>query len=168
MWADILGQVLASNFATVLSVCLLIAGGIYYWLKVLPMMEDYERTQTRLAELEANPTTAVDDESLASELASIRQAIVSFSEAAPVDNLDIKEGLNSVLRAVQRFERIISQQSRDHQSTSDVMRDMLEGINGLQKELEKLGLRLQSISSSLYTTPNASGNQELNDLRALR
>lgn len=168
MWAEILGQMLASNYATVLSVCALIAGGGFYWWKVLPMMEDYERIKGLLADVGDAPTMTFDSESLSLELAQVKAAVVSLSESAPVDNLDMKEGLNSVLRAVQRFERIISQQSRDHQSSSDLMREVLDGISELRQELGTLGLRLQSISSSLYTIPNAQGNPGSNDLRSLR
>ncbi|QYW03065.1 hypothetical protein pEaSNUABM14_00105 [Erwinia phage pEa_SNUABM_14] len=167
MWAEILGQVLASNFATVLSVVLLIAGAGFYWWKVIPDMQDYERVKEKLAELEANPVV-LDGESLEAELAQVLKALNEFSETTQVDNIDLKEGLNSVLRAVQRFERIISQQSRDHQESVDLMREVLGRLDGNQHELEKLGLRLQSLSSSLYTAPPGLGASESNDLRKLR
>ncbi|QZE57309.1 membrane protein [Erwinia phage pEa_SNUABM_1] len=169
MWADILDKLLASNYATVFSVVLLIAGGAYVWWKLLPQLEELEQLKERNAELEAAASTInPDGELLQADLAQMMRMIQSISDSAPVDNLDMKEGLNSVLRAMQRFERIISQQSRDHQGSVELMREVLEKLGGNQQELEKLGLRLQSISSSLYTTPNAQGNTELNDLRALR
>lgn len=169
MWADILYKLLASNYATVFSVVLLILGGAYVWWKILPQLEELEQLKERNAELEA-ATTVVNPDSdvLQADLAQMMRMLQSISDSAPVDNLDMKEGLNSVLRAMQRFERIISQQSQDHQVSVELMREVLEKLGGSQQELEKLGLRLQSISSSLYTTPNAQGNSELNDLRALR
>ncbi|QZE58660.1 hypothetical protein pEaSNUABM28_00103 [Erwinia phage pEa_SNUABM_28] len=168
MWAEILDKLLASNYATVFSVVLLIAGGAYVWLKLLPQLEELEQLKARNAELEAGRPINTDSDELQADLAQMMRMIQSISDSAPVDNLDMKEGLNSVLRAMQRFERIISQQSRDHQGSVELMREVLEKLGGNQQELEKLGLRLQSISSSLYTTPNAQGNTELNDLRALR
>lgn len=168
MWAEILDKLLASNYATVFSVVLLIAGGAYVWLKLLPQLEELEQLKARNAELEAGRPINADNDELQADLAQMMRMIQSISDSAPVDNLDMKEGLNSVLRAMQRFERIISQQSRDHQGSVELMREVLEKLGGNQQELEKLGLRLQSISSSLYTTPNAQGNTELNDLRALR
>lgn len=169
MWAEILDKLLASDYATVFSVVLLIAGGAYVWWKLLPQLEELEQLKERNAELEAAASAInPDGELLQADLAQMMRMIQSISDSAPVDNLDMKEGLNSVLRAMQRFERIISQQSRDHQGSVELMREVLEKLGGNQQELEKLGLRLQSISSSLYTTPNAQGNTELNDLRALR
>jgi hypothetical protein len=169
MWAEILDKLLASNYATVFSVVLLIIGGGYVWWKILPQLEELEQLKERNAELEAATTAVNPDSSIVqADLAQMMRLIQSIADSAPVDNLDMKEGLNSVLRAMQRFERIISQQSRDHQGSVELMREVLEKLGGNQQELEKLGLRLQSISSSLYTTPNAQGNSELNDLRALR
>ncbi|QZE59343.1 membrane protein [Erwinia phage pEa_SNUABM_2] len=168
MWAEILDKLLASNYATVFSVVLLIAGGAYVWLKLLPQLEELEQVKARNAELENGTTSNPDSDELQADMAHMMRMIQSISDSAPVDNLDMKEGLNSVLRAMQRFERIISQQSRDHQGSVELMKEVLEKLGGNQQELEKLGLRLQSISSSLYTTPNAQGNTELNDLRALR
>ena len=168
MWAEILDKLLASNYATVGSVVLLILGGAYVWWKLLPQLEELEQVKARNAELESGIVSNPDNEELQADLSQMMRMIQSISDSAPVDNLDMKEGLNSVLRAMQRFERIISQQSRDHQGSVELMREVLEKLGGNQQELEKLGLRLQSISSSLYTTPNAQGNTELNDLRALR
>lgn len=169
MWADILYKLLASNYATVFSVVLLILGGGYVWWKILPQIDELEQLKERNAELEAAATVVnPDSDMLQADLAQMMRMLQSISDSAPVDNLDMKEGLNSVLRAMQRFERIISQQSQDHQVSVELMREVLEKLGGSQQELEKLGLRLQSISSSLYTTPNAQGNSELNDLRALR
>lgn len=168
MWAEILDKLLASNYATVGSVVLLILGGAYVWWKLLPQLEELEKVKARNAELESGMSGNPDNDELQADLAQMMRMIQSISDSAPVDNLDMKEGLNSVLRAMQRFERIISQQSRDHQGSVELMREVLEKLGGNQQELEKLGLRLQSISSSLYTTPNAQGNTELNDLRALR
>lgn len=167
MW-DLLGQIVASNFATVLSVCCLIVGAGYYYWKVIPMIEECEQIKQRNAELEANPRVSDNTALFEAELAEVMKALKTFMDSTQIDSLDVKEGLNSVLRAVQRFERINSQQSLDHQASVELMREVLAGINGQKIELEKLGLRLQSISSLLYTTPNASGNSELNDLRALR
>lgn len=169
MWAEILDKLLASNYATVFSVVLLIIGGGYVWWKILPQLEELEQLKERNAELEAATTAINPDSSIVqADLAQMMRLIQSIADSAPVDNLDMKEGLNSVLRAMQRFERIISQQSHDHQVSVELMREVLDKLGGSQQELEKLGLRLQSISSSLYTTPNAQGNTELNDLRALR
>lgn len=169
MWAEILDKLLASNYATVFSVVLLIIGGGYVWWKILPQLEELEQLKERNAELEAATTAVNPDSSMVqADLAQMMRLIQSIADSAPVDNLDMKEGLNSVLRAMQRFERIISQQSHDHQVSVELMREVLDKLGGSQQELEKLGLRLQSISSSLYTTPNAQGNTELNDLRALR
>ncbi|ARW58740.1 membrane protein [Erwinia phage vB_EamM_Y3] len=168
MWTDILGQLLASEYATALSVIALILGGGFYWLKVIPMMEELEQAKARLAEIDEDPTGQYDSVTVSAELEEIKKAVQAFSESAPVDNLDMKEGLNSVLRAIQRFERIISQQSRDHQSSSDLMREVLDGISDLRQELGSLSLRLHSLSSSLYTSPNAPGGSGVNDLRALR
>ncbi|AWY08377.1 membrane protein [Erwinia phage vB_EamM_Alexandra] len=168
MWAEILDKLLASNYATVGSVVLLIVGGAYVWWKLLPQLEELEQVKARNAELESGIISNPDNDELQADLTQMMRMIQSISDSAPVDNLDMKEGLNSVLRAMQRFERIISQQSRDHQGSVDLMREVLDKLGGNQQELEKLGLRLQSISSSLYTTPNAQGNTELNDLRALR
>lgn len=168
MWAEILDKLLASNYATVGSVVLLILGGAYVWWKLLPQLEELEQVKARNAELESGIVSNPDNDELQADLSQMMRMIQSISDSAPVDNLDMKEGLNSVLRAMQRFERIISQQSRDHQGSVELMREVLEKLGGNQQELEKLGLRLQSISSSLYTTPNAQGNTELNDLRALR
>ncbi|QZE60011.1 hypothetical protein pEaSNUABM35_00094 [Erwinia phage pEa_SNUABM_35] len=168
MWAEILDKLLASNYATVGSVVLLILGGAYVWWKLLPQLEELEQVKARNAELESGMSGNPDNDELQADLAQMMRMIQSISDSAPVDNLDMKEGLNSVLRAMQRFERIISQQSRDHQGSVELMREVLDKLGGNQQELEKLGLRLQSISSSLYTTPNAQGNTELNDLRALR
>lgn len=169
MWAEILDKLLASNYATVFSVVLLIIGGGYVWWKILPQLEELEQLKERNAELEAATTAVNPDSSIVqADLAQMMRLIQSIADSAPVDNLDMKEGLNSVLRAMQRFERIISQQSHDHQVSVELMREVLAKLGGSQQELEKLGLRLQSISSSLYTTPNAQGNTELNDLRALR
>lgn len=169
MWAEILDKLLASNYATVFSVVLLIIGGGYVWWKILPQLEELEQLKERNAELEAATTAVNPDSSIVqADLAQMMRLIQSIADSAPVDNLDMKEGLNSVLRAMQRFERIISQQSHDHQVSVELMREVLDKLGGSQQELEKLGLRLQSISSSLYTTPNAQGNSELNDLRALR
>ncbi|QZE57976.1 membrane protein [Erwinia phage pEa_SNUABM_33] len=169
MWAEILDKLLASNYATVFSVVLLIIGGGYVWWKILPQLEELEQLKERNAELEAATTAVNPDSSIVqADLAQMMRLIQSIADSAPVDNLDMKEGLNSVLRAMQRFERIISQQSHDHQVSVELMREVLDKLGGSQQELEKLGLRLQSISSSLYTTPNAQGNTELNDLRALR
>lgn len=167
MW-DLLGQIVASNFATVLSVCCLIIGSGFYWWKVVPMIEQNEEYKTKIAELEATAAAPSNTEAYAAELADIVRALREFTESSQIDSLDTKEGLNSVFRAVQRFERINSQQSLDHQASVELMREVLAGIQGQQIELERLGLRLQSISSLLYTTPNAPGNSELNDLRALR
>lgn len=167
MW-DLLGQIVASNFATVLSVCCLILGAGYYYWKIIPMMEECEQIKQRNAELEANPRTSTNTAMYEAELAEVVKALKTFTESTQIDSLDMKEGLNSVLRAVQRFERINTQQSIDHQTSVDLMREVLDGINGQKHELEKLSLRLQSISSLLYTTPNAPGNSESNDLRALR
>ncbi|AXG67141.1 membrane protein [Dickeya phage vB_DsoM_AD1] len=169
MWAEILDKLLASNYATVFSVVLLIIGGGYVWWKILPQLEELEQLRERNAELEAATTAVNPDSSIVqADLAQMMRLIQSIADSAPVDNLDMREGLNSVLRAMQRFERIISQQSQDHQVSVELMREVLDKLGGSQQELEKLGLRLQSISSSLYTTPNAQGNTELNDLRALR
>ncbi|EBY9527545.1 hypothetical protein D5P86_01005 [Salmonella enterica subsp. enterica serovar Infantis] len=169
MWAELLGQMLASNFATVLSVVALVVGGAFYYWWVLPRLEELEQTKARIVELESEQgLTPLDHDLLAADMAQIKRVLQTISDSAPVDNLDVKEGLNSVLRAMQRFERIISQQSKDHQASVELMHEVLSSLGLQQQELEKLGLRLQSISSSLYTTPNAQGNAELNDLRALR
>lgn len=172
MWLDILGQMIASNYATAFCVVALIVAGAFYWWRVIPMMEEHKKYFEELEALrDLDATRKTSDGAsaeLALELAQVRQIVTALSESAPVDNLDMKEGLNSILRAVQRFERIISQQSRDHQSSTELMREVMDGIAELRQELVLLNVRLQSISSSLHTSPNGSGHAGINDLRALK
>lgn len=90
MWAEILDKLLASNYATVGSVVLLILGGAYVWWKLLPQLEELEKVKARNAELESGMSGNPDNDELQADLAQMMRMIQSISDSAPVDNLDMK------------------------------------------------------------------------------
>ncbi|AQT28573.1 hypothetical protein YOLOSWAG_90 [Erwinia phage vB_EamM_Yoloswag] len=161
MWTDLIGQILGSNFPTILSVIVAVAAIIGYYFYVLPRLE-------RLKELEAKEEAGTFDSSESKEqLALIQQAITAMAEAGPVDNLDFKEGIDSIYKAMQRFERTLSTISKDAKDGTEIQQEILRTVHDMRLELTGLRQRVQSISGALYQTTGTAGGG-FSDLRELQ
>ena len=89
-WTDLLGLLLSSNFTTLLSVVALMVGAAVVHFYVLPKLD-------RLKELEEKEQAgAFESEGVLSSLVQIQEAVTTLAESGPVDNLDFKEGIDSI------------------------------------------------------------------------
>ncbi|WOL24668.1 membrane protein [Yersinia phage fHe-Yen9-02] len=162
MFLDILGQILGSNFPTALSVFAVLAGGLFYWFKVLPQMDHYKELKKK--EEEGSFQT---DQTL-SDLSEIKRAVELLAENAPVDSLDLKESLDSLYKGMQRFERSLAQASRDNQNATEVISEMRLAIQEMCLEISAVKQRVQSLSSAVYSSTGSRDRENFSDLRELQ
>lgn len=160
-WTDILGLLLSSNLPTFLSVAALIIGAAVVYFYVLPRLD-------RLKELEEKEQAgAFESDGVVLTLKDIQQAVTSLAESGPVDNLDFKEGIDSIYKAIQRFERQLSTMSKDAREGSEVQQEILRTLQDLRMDVSALRQRVQSISGALYQSTGTNGGA-LGDLRELQ
>jgi len=160
-WTEVLGLLLGSNFPTFLSVVGLIALSAGFYFYVLPRLD-------RLKELEAKESAgAFESTGVVDNLKAIQEAVTAMAESGPVDNLDFKEGIDSIYKAIQRFERQLSTMSKDTRDGNEVQQEILRNLHEMRMELTVLRQRVQSISSALYQTTGTTGGA-LSDLRELQ
>ncbi|QQO90239.1 hypothetical protein pEaSNUABM5_00097 [Erwinia phage pEa_SNUABM_5] len=160
-WSDVLGLLLGSNFPTFLSVAALTAGSAFFYFYVLPRLDRLKELETKEKEGAFESTGVVDS------LKSIQEAVTLLAESGPVDNLDFKEGIDSIYKAMQRFERQLSTMSKDTRDGNEVQNEILRNLHELRMEVTVLRQRVQSISSALYQTTGTTGGA-LGDLRELQ
>lgn len=160
-WTDVLGLLLSSNLPTFLSVVALIGGAAFFYFYVIPRLD-------RLKELEEKDSAgAFESDGVVDTLKDIQQAVTSLAESGPVDNLDFKEGIDSIYKAIQRFERQLANTSKDSKDMNEVMQEILRTVQELRMEHSALRQRVQSISGALYQQSGTIGDG-LGDLRELR
>lgn len=160
-WTDIISMILSSNFPTLLSVLALIAGASFVYFYVLPRLD-------RLKELEEKEQSGeMESGDVAEALREIQHAVVTLAEAGPVDNLDFKEGVNNIYKAMQRFERQLTTIASDSRDGTAVQKEILNTLQDLHIEIASLKQRMQSLSSVVYQSTGTTGGA-LSDLRELR
>ena len=160
-WSDVLGLLLGSNFPTFISVAGIVVLSAGYYFYVLPRLDRLKELEDKESEGAFESTEVVDS------LKNIQEAVSLLAESGPVDNLDFKEGIDSIYKAIQRFERQLTTMSKDTRDGNEVQQEILRTMHELRMEITVLRQRVQSISSALYQSTGTTGGA-LGDLRELQ
>ncbi|AXG66814.1 membrane protein [Dickeya phage vB_DsoM_JA29] len=158
---DLIGQLLGSNTPTILACVALIAGGAFYYFKVIPSLEELKEYKRKEAE------GGLDTSEVSEGLEAIKTLISKLKE----ENQDAGsvKMLSDVLRATHELERSLNALGRDTQFTNGVVRDLMQSMNDLHTEVSLVRQKLHSISGAIYsTTTGAHDDDRLGDLRSLR
>lgn len=157
---DFIGQLLGSSAPTLLACIALVAGGAFFYFKVLPDMEELKEFRKR--EAEGN----LDSSAMATSIDELRKLVTKMLEDNPDSNS--AKVLSDVLRNTHELERSLNALGRDTQFTTGVIRDLMQSVNDLHTELKLVRQKLHNISGAIYSTTGAHDENALGDLRSLR
>lgn len=157
---DIIGQLLGSSAPTFLACVALIAGGAFYWFKVLPALEELKEFKRKEAE------GTMDSSAVSTSIDELRKIVNKMLEENPDSNA--AKVLGDVLRNTHELERSLNALGRDAQFTTGVIRDLMQAVNDLHSEVKLVRQKLHTISGAIYSTTGAHDENALGDLRSLR
>lgn len=158
---DFIGQLLGSSAPTLLACIALVAGGAFFYFKVLPDMEELKEFRKREAE-----GSLQDSSAMTASIDDLRKLVAKMLEDNPDSNS--AKVLSDVLRNTHELERSLNALGRDTQFTTGVIRDLMQSVNDLHTELKLVRQKLHSISGAIYSTTGAQDENALGDLRSLR